>query len=180
MAELQDINPDEGLEAYEAVAARVEMAFIKLDAYLRSTAIDCGGTTCTSVLLTPGHIFFVNVGDSRTILNRGGKLHFYTKDHKPFNAKERTRIRAAGQSLGSTFPATFRAPVVPLFTYTQVYGTAHTHWACTTGAMRYVASQCSVWLLWRAVCLRLTHVLCVVYWLLCWCFGRGLCHERAC
>jgi len=78
------------------VKARMERAFIKLDAAIRASKVDCGGTTCTSVLLTPSHVFFVNVGDSRTILNRGGKLHFQTRDHKPFHAKERKRIIAAG------------------------------------------------------------------------------------
>jgi len=37
-----------------------------------------------------------NVGDSRTILIRGGKAIALSDDHKPENPKERSRIRAAG------------------------------------------------------------------------------------
>lgn len=57
---------------------------------------DRSGSTCTSVLLSPTHIFFANLGDSRVVLSRSGKVAFGTKDHKPTDPEERDRIRGAG------------------------------------------------------------------------------------
>jgi serine/threonine protein phosphatase PrpC len=54
------------------------------------------GSTCTSVLISPTHVIFANLGDSRSMLARDGKLVFATSDHKPSNATEAKRIRAAG------------------------------------------------------------------------------------
>eukprot|EP00730_Choanoeca_flexa_P011940 TRINITY_DN2956_c0_g1_i1.p1 TRINITY_DN2956_c0_g1~~TRINITY_DN2956_c0_g1_i1.p1 ORF type:complete len:559 (+),score=136.00 TRINITY_DN2956_c0_g1_i1:143-1819(+) len=57
---------------------------------------DRSGATCTSVLMTPTHYVFANLGDSRTLLCRQGKLAFQTRDHKPTLPEERQRIRNAG------------------------------------------------------------------------------------
>lgn len=50
----------------------------------------------TSVFVTPTTFYFTNLGDSRTVLNRGTKLAFQTRDHKPYNQHERNRIKDAG------------------------------------------------------------------------------------
>lgn len=54
------------------------------------------GSTCTSVLVTPTHFVFTNLGDSRSLLCRAGKVACATKDHKPTNPPERNRIKGAG------------------------------------------------------------------------------------
>jgi len=48
------------------------------------------------VLMTPTHYVFTNLGDSRTLLCRDGRLGFQTRDHKPTLPQERQRIRNAG------------------------------------------------------------------------------------
>ena len=59
-------------------------------------ALDTG---CTSnvVLITPDKIFCANAGDSRSILvKRGNAVVELSKDHKPGNPEEESRINAAG------------------------------------------------------------------------------------
>lgn len=46
--------------------------------------------------MTPTHFIFSNLGDSRTLLCRQGRLAFQTRDHKPTLPQERQRIRNAG------------------------------------------------------------------------------------
>jgi len=54
------------------------------------------GSTCTSILATPSHFFFANVGDSRSILVSRSVVRFETKDHKPCDPLERQRINRHG------------------------------------------------------------------------------------
>ena len=54
------------------------------------------GSTCTSILATPNHFFFANVGDSRSILVNRNAVRFETKDHKPCDPHERQRITRHG------------------------------------------------------------------------------------
>eukprot|EP00039_Didymoeca_costata_P009786 m.130354 g.130354 ORF g.130354 m.130354 type:complete len:378 (-) comp14602_c0_seq1:4874-6007(-) len=78
------------------ICSKLERSVMRLDEELRNFNLDCGGTTCTFVFVTPACFFFVNLGDSRCLLNRGGKAFFHTRDHKPFHSRERARIKAAG------------------------------------------------------------------------------------
>lgn len=59
-----------------------------------------GGTTGTFCILehtaSPPKLTICNVGDSRILIVRDGKLHFATQDHKPQNADERARIEKCG------------------------------------------------------------------------------------
>lgn len=71
-------------------------AFWKLDAELATEGPETGGTTCTAVLVTGSTYYFANLGDSRTIMTRSGKVGYQTRDHKPYNTKERLRIKNAG------------------------------------------------------------------------------------
>lgn len=61
---------------------------------------DHSGSTAVCALLTPTHVIFGNVGDSRGILveNEGGKpkLRVATIDHKPNNPVELQRIQDSG------------------------------------------------------------------------------------
>ena len=52
------------------------------------------------VLVTPTEIYCANTGDSRAILGRGASAVVdLSKDHKPDNLEELTRIKAAGKSV---------------------------------------------------------------------------------
>ena len=57
---------------------------------------DHSGSTAITSFVTPTHIILGNTGDSRAVLCRGGKAHFGTIDHKPTDARETTRVQAAG------------------------------------------------------------------------------------
>jgi serine/threonine protein phosphatase PrpC len=54
------------------------------------------GTTCVVVMVTPSHIVCANAGDSRAILQRGGRTLPLSFDHKPSNVPELERITNAG------------------------------------------------------------------------------------
>jgi len=48
------------------------------------------------VLITPTKIFCANLGDSRSVINSNGKAVELSRDHKPDNLVEKTRIVKAG------------------------------------------------------------------------------------
>jgi serine/threonine protein phosphatase PrpC len=54
------------------------------------------GSTCVVVLLTPSHVICANVGDSRAILRRNGKVLPLSFDQKPSEIPEKQRILDAG------------------------------------------------------------------------------------
>lgn len=86
-------------DSLQGVQDALKRGFLRHDKNMQSNfevLRDRSGSTCTSVLLSPTHIFFANLGDSRVVLSRGGKVAFATKDHKPTDLEERERIRAAG------------------------------------------------------------------------------------
>ena len=89
-------------DSTSAIMDALRRAFIRHDRALSSNyevLRSRSGTTCTSVLITPTHAIFSNLGDSRSVLSRGGKPLFATADHKPSNAVEAKRIRMAGGSV---------------------------------------------------------------------------------
>lgn len=83
------------------------------DAALEGLCISCdeqfledvgdGGTTATFVIAEPSSgkpksfdLIICNIGDSRTLVARDGKILFATQDHKPQNPSERERIERCG------------------------------------------------------------------------------------
>ncbi|KAK1150807.1 protein phosphatase 1B-like [Acipenser oxyrinchus oxyrinchus] len=84
----------------ETVKESIREGFLTIDSYMhrltRYRGWDNSGSTAVAVMLSPGHIYFINCGDSRAILCRNGEVCFYTEDHKPFNPRERERIQNAG------------------------------------------------------------------------------------
>lgn len=54
------------------------------------------GCTAAIVLIAKGKIYCANAGDSRTVLNRGGKAIDMSADHKPDDPKEKARVEKAG------------------------------------------------------------------------------------
>ncbi|KAI4307133.1 hypothetical protein L6164_030352 [Bauhinia variegata] len=61
----------------------------------RDTFRDDGSTAATAVLVD-NHLYVANVGDSRTIISKGGKAIALSEDHKPNRSDERKRIENAG------------------------------------------------------------------------------------
>ncbi|MGH0161405.1 UNVERIFIED_CONTAM: hypothetical protein FKN15_041261 [Acipenser sinensis] len=84
----------------ETVKESIREGFLTIDSYMhrltRYRGWDNSGSTAVAVMLSPGHIYFINCGDSRAVLCRDGEVCFYTEDHKPFNPRERERIQNAG------------------------------------------------------------------------------------
>ncbi|KAJ7959305.1 Protein phosphatase 2C family protein [Quillaja saponaria] len=54
------------------------------------------GSTASTAVLVGNHLYVANVGDSRTIVSRGGKAIPLSEDHKPNRSDERKRIEGAG------------------------------------------------------------------------------------
>ncbi|KAM4627540.1 putative protein phosphatase, Mg2+/Mn2+ dependent, 1Na (putative) [Polymixia lowei] len=77
--------------------------FLAIDSHMHKLARrdnwDHSGSTAAAVMLSPLHIYFINCGDSRTLLYRNGQVVFYTEDHKPYNPREKERIQNAGGSV---------------------------------------------------------------------------------
>ncbi|XP_024300120.1 protein phosphatase 1A-like [Oncorhynchus tshawytscha] len=77
--------------------------FLAIDSHMHTlTRQECwerSGSTAAVVMLSPQYVYFVNCGDSRTLLCRDGHVIFYTEDHKPVNPREKERIQNAGGSV---------------------------------------------------------------------------------
>ncbi|CAM9932080.1 unnamed protein product, partial [Hapterophycus canaliculatus] len=54
------------------------------------------GSTATTCLVIGSRLYMANVGDSRTVVCRGGKLWMASLDHKPSRADEQERVQRAG------------------------------------------------------------------------------------
>jgi len=81
----------------EEIKAAIVTAFMKLDAFMQpDRTIKEAGCTATGVVIGPKHFWFVNIGDSRSLLCRNKALQFATVDHKPMDEAERSRIINAG------------------------------------------------------------------------------------
>ncbi|KAF9667381.1 hypothetical protein SADUNF_Sadunf15G0017100 [Salix dunnii] len=61
----------------------------------KDTCRDDGSTASTAVLVGD-HLYVANVGDSRTVISKGGKAIPLSEDHKPNRSDERKRIESAG------------------------------------------------------------------------------------
>ncbi|XP_071380341.1 protein phosphatase, Mg2+/Mn2+ dependent, 1Na (putative) [Centroberyx affinis] len=87
----------------EQVKEGIRAGFLDIDRHMHKLARrenwDRSGSTAAAVLLSSRHIYFINCGDSRTLLCRNGQVVFYTEDHKPSNPREKERIQNAGGSV---------------------------------------------------------------------------------
>ncbi|XP_026154453.1 protein phosphatase, Mg2+/Mn2+ dependent, 1Na (putative) [Mastacembelus armatus] len=87
----------------EQVKEGIREGFLDIDRHMhklaRQGSWDRSGSTAAAVLMSPRYIYFINCGDSRTLLCRNGQVIFYTEDHKPFNPREKERIQNAGGSV---------------------------------------------------------------------------------
>ena len=86
---------DDGGYVAEQIKICIREAFYKYDKRLHEEKLT-SGCTASGVLITPHHIFVINIGDSRTIVCRDNEILFATEDHKPTCYNERIRIEEAG------------------------------------------------------------------------------------
>lgn len=87
----------------DQVKQGVREGFLDIDRHMHKMARqdnwDRSGSTAAAVMISPRYIYFINCGDSRTLLCHDGQVAFYTEDHKPFNPREKERIQNAGGSV---------------------------------------------------------------------------------
>uniref|UniRef100_A0A8C1SW30 protein-serine/threonine phosphatase n=1 Tax=Cyprinus carpio TaxID=7962 RepID=A0A8C1SW30_CYPCA len=88
----------------ESVKCGIRTGFLQIDEHMRAISerkhgADRSGSTAVGVMISPHHFYFINCGDSRALLSRKGRVHFFTQDHKPSNPLEKERIQNAGGSV---------------------------------------------------------------------------------
>lgn len=86
-----------GNKSAETLSKALYDGLIELDVILRQiptlkSGVDHSGATAITSFITPTHIVIGNAGDSRAVLARGDGVHFGTKDHKPTDVEERSRV----------------------------------------------------------------------------------------
>uniref|UniRef100_A0A8C6I0W4 Protein phosphatase 1A n=1 Tax=Mus spicilegus TaxID=10103 RepID=A0A8C6I0W4_MUSSI len=100
----QDFRGSAGAPSVENVKNGIRTGFLEIDEHMRVMSekkhgADRSGSTAVGVLISPQHTYFINCGDSRGLLCRNRKVHFFTQDHKPSNPLEKERIQNAGGSV---------------------------------------------------------------------------------
>ncbi|XP_043538461.1 protein phosphatase 1B-like [Chiloscyllium plagiosum] len=91
--------------AVQSVKRAIRTGFLNIDERMRNDSelgnndMDRSGSTAVALLVSPTHVYFINCGDSRGVLQRGQSVHFSTEDHKPCNPREKERIQNAGGSV---------------------------------------------------------------------------------
>ncbi|GMF35611.1 unnamed protein product [Phytophthora fragariaefolia] len=84
-------------ELHSMITKRLTDAFERTDEeFLNESERPQAGSTATTVLVAGKYMFVSNVGDSRTVLSRGGKAERLSNDHKPSRPDEAQRIRDTG------------------------------------------------------------------------------------
>lgn len=84
-------------EQIELAKQGIRSGFLKLDKDMKDLPElvekkDKSGSTAVCCLISPKYFFFINCGDSRSVLSRDNKVMFSTSDHKPFNVAEKVFI----------------------------------------------------------------------------------------
>ncbi|NXU85610.1 PPM1A phosphatase, partial [Xiphorhynchus elegans] len=100
----QDFKGTDGPPSVESVKSGIRTGFLQIDEHMRVISekkhgADRSGSTAVGVMISPQHTYFINCGDSRGLLCRNRKVHFFTQDHKPSNPLEKERIQNAGGSV---------------------------------------------------------------------------------
>lgn len=89
-----------GNKSADTLARALYDGLLQLDEDLRmipqlKSGVDHSGATAITSFITPTHIIIGNAGDSRAVMCRGEGVHFGTKDHKPTNVEERSRVEVS-------------------------------------------------------------------------------------
>ncbi|OWZ12816.1 hypothetical protein PHMEG_00013958 [Phytophthora megakarya] len=91
---LIDKSPE---ELQSMITKRLIDAFERTDEeFLNESERPQAGSTATTVFVAGKYMFVSNVGDSRTVMSRGGKAERLSNDHKPSRSDEAQRIRDTG------------------------------------------------------------------------------------
>jgi serine/threonine protein phosphatase PrpC len=89
-----------GASDVDLLGRALSLAFFDTDAALRTEIYSDGrnvsGCTCVSAIITPSHIVCGNAGDSRCVIGTNKMTKGMSKDHKPTDELEQTRIYRAG------------------------------------------------------------------------------------
>ncbi|CAM9355359.1 unnamed protein product [Scytosiphon promiscuus] len=79
------------------VSEAISEAFAAADKeFIATSRLPEAGSTATTCLVMGSRLYMANVGDSRTVVCRGGKLWMASNDHKPSRADEQDRVQRAG------------------------------------------------------------------------------------
>ncbi|CAM9185282.1 unnamed protein product [Ectocarpus sp. 6 AP-2014] len=79
------------------VKEAISEAFAAADKeFIATSRLPEAGSTATTCLVLGPRLYMANVGDSRTVLCRGGKVRMASNDHKPSRADEQERVQRAG------------------------------------------------------------------------------------
>ncbi|KAL1766341.1 phosphatase 1A [Sigmodon hispidus] len=100
----QDFKGSAGAPSMENVKNEIRTGFLEIDEHMRLMSqkkhgVDRHGSTAVGDLTSSQHTYFINCGDSRGLLCRSRKVHFFTQDHKPSNLLAKERIQNAGGSV---------------------------------------------------------------------------------
>jgi len=96
---------DEGQKMVESIVLSMKQAIkgpnAKLDEMekkeCKAVPFNAGCTACVILVTADGTLYCSNAGDSRAILvNKAGKVTELSRDHKPDDIGELTRVKAAG------------------------------------------------------------------------------------
>ncbi|TMW56076.1 hypothetical protein Poli38472_008724 [Pythium oligandrum] len=102
LAQLDQVEPEEGnhTTSRSALEDMLRQAVDRVDAdVIARSEWKYQGSTAVGVLLHGDAIFSFNVGDSRAVMSRGGQVVELTRDHKPNDPIELTRIQKLGGSV---------------------------------------------------------------------------------
>ena len=97
--------PSEPIKAIEEGFALCEKNFTNL-VYLKSELLDTSGSCAIIILVINDTCYIVNLGDSRALYsyNDGKKFYQISRDHKPNDQTEKSRIYLAGGSIYQSKP----------------------------------------------------------------------------
>ena len=90
---IQDFSA-EGLK--EAIIKSENEFLSKYAVDINNNLKDTSGSCGVMAIIKQNKLIIANIGDSRIILFKNGKLFFQTEDHKPNNEKEKERIKNSG------------------------------------------------------------------------------------
>lgn len=93
------VDANEDVDSLERLENTLKDAFLRHDRNMAddvTVRLTYAGSTCVSVFVSASHVTFANLGDSRGIFVRDGRVLFATRDHKPADDDETARIYAAG------------------------------------------------------------------------------------
>ncbi|XP_026854133.2 protein phosphatase 1L isoform X1 [Electrophorus electricus] len=92
----------DGLFSYASILEQRILAVDRDMVEKFSASHEEAGTTCLVALLSDRELTVANVGDSRGVLcDKDGNAVALSHDHKPYQLKERKRIKRAGEGLGA-------------------------------------------------------------------------------